>query len=34
VKALRLSVAVIMRTTADDAAWVVEYQAVMERLKQ
>jgi hypothetical protein len=33
VKALRLGAAVIMRTTADDAAWVGKYQAAVERLK-
>jgi hypothetical protein len=34
VKALRSSAAVIIRTTADDAAWVVECRAATEWLKQ
>jgi hypothetical protein len=34
VKALRSGAAVIMRTAADDAAWVMRLQATMERLKQ
>jgi hypothetical protein len=33
VKALRSGVALMMRTPADDDAWVVRYQAVTERLR-
>jgi hypothetical protein len=33
VKALRSGAVVIMRTAADDAAWVAKYQAAAERLK-
>jgi hypothetical protein len=32
-KALKASVVLMMRTSADDAAWIAKYQAVMERLK-
>jgi hypothetical protein len=34
VKALRSSATIIMRTVADDIAWVARLQAAMERLKQ
>jgi hypothetical protein len=33
VKALKSGAALMMRTPADDAAWVAKYQATMERLK-
>jgi hypothetical protein len=33
VKALKLGAALMMRTSADDAAWVTRYQAVTERLR-
>jgi hypothetical protein len=33
VKALRSSAALMMRTAADDAAWVAKYQAAAERLR-
>jgi hypothetical protein len=33
VKALKSGAALMMRTPADDAAWVTKYQAATERLK-
>jgi hypothetical protein len=33
VKALRSSAAIMIRTTADDAAWVAKYQAVVKWLR-
>jgi hypothetical protein len=33
IKALKLGTALMMRTPADDAAWVMRYQATTERLR-